>query len=206
LMPTNGQWIKEELVSAASKGVVIADLHKKRKVQHEELGITYRKGTYHSFARYFYFLVQLKWVEKTGEEEVSHTKGDSYELLAPRTYYRITSEGLARSDTDWYDLLATTHKKWTGSERRKKYVLPSGRPRGRPRIGPPVVEKPPKPPRVRKPKVVKPIEVVLTEEDKRRLIEDFVEVMDREPTKEEIFTLFQEEVKIRQRGEREKEG
>ena len=202
-MPTNGQWIKEELVSAASKGVVIADLHKKRKARHEELGITYRKGTYSSFVRLFRWLIDLKWVEQTGEMETAFAKGNDHELKGSRIYYRLTTEGLAHSETDWYDPLATKHPEWAGSERRKKYVLPTGKPRGRPRIGPPVIKKPPKPPRVRKPKVVKPIEVVLTEKEKAKLIEDFVEVMDREPTREEIFTLFEEEVKIRRRGKRE---
>lgn len=198
-MPTTGQWIRGELISAGDRGVVIADLHRKRKAQHAELGLIYKKGSYHSLARYFYFLVQLGYVETTGETEVSHTKGDLHELLSPRTYYRITKEGLVSPEHDWYDLIATVHPEWLGSARSSKYRLPTGRPRGRPRIGPPIVKKLPKPPKVKKPRVVKPPEVVLTEEDKKRLINEFTEVMGRKPTRAEIFTLFEEEVKLKQR-------
>ena len=95
------------------------------------------------------------------------------------------------------------HPEWAGSERSSKYRLPSGKPRGRPRIGPPVIKKLPKPPKVKKPRVRKPVEVVLTEEGKTKLIEDFKDVMEREPTKDEIYTLFLEEVKIRQRKAKE---
>jgi len=46
---------------------------------------------------------------------------------------------------------------------------------------------------------------MLTKKDKNKLIADFVEIMGRRPTKLEMFTLLEEEVKIRQRGRREKE-
>ncbi len=205
-MPTNGQFIRSKLVEAASKGVVIADLHKERKANWRELGLVYKTGTYHSFARLFYFLEQLGWVETTGETEEAFAKGGTSVLLAVRTYYRITDEGLARSEIDWTDPLAVKYPQFTGSQRASKYRLPTGRPKGRPRIGPPVVKKPPKPPRVRKPRVAKLPEVVLTEEDKTKLVNDFVDIMDRRPTKTEIFELFLEEVKLRQREAMEKKG
>lgn len=42
--------------------------------------------------------------------------------------------------------------------------------------------------------------VELTEDDKARLIRDFVEVMKREPSEEEVLTLMVEEKKIKQGG------
>lgn len=52
---------------------------------------------------------------------------------------------------------------------------------------------------------VRKLESMLTKKDKNKLIADFVEIMGRRPTKLEMFTLLEEEVKIRQRGRREKE-
>lgn len=202
-MPTNGQFIRQRLVEASDKGVVISDLHKERKANWQELGITYKTGTYHSFARLFYFLEQLGWVETTGETEEAFGKGSTSVLLATRTYYRITNEGLAHPEVDWYDPLSAKYPELTGSARSSKYRLPSGKPRGRPRIGPPVVKKPPKLPKVRKPKVVKPLEVVLTEEDKGRVIREFRDIMGREPTRVEIYELFIEELKLKGRKAKE---
>lgn len=44
----------------------------------------------------------------------------------------------------------------------------------------------------------RPVKVELTKEDKERVIKDFVEVMKREPTEEEVETLLTEEKKIKQ--------
>ena len=208
-MPTNGQFIRTRLVEAGDKGVVIADLHKERKANWRELGLVYKTGTYHSFARLFYFLEQLAWVETTGETEEAFGKGGTSVLLATRTYYRITKEGLSHPETDWMDPLAAKYPELTGSERASKYRLPTGRPRGRPRIGPPVVKKLPKPPKVRKPKVVKPVEVVLTQEEKDRLVKEGVETLKEaarrtrriyhEPSRTEIYEWFSEELKIKTR-------
>ncbi len=204
-MLTTGQFIRSKLVGAAKKGVVIADLHKERKANWRELGITYKNGTYHSFARLFYFLEQLAWVKTTGETEVSHAKGVISELLSPRTYYRITDEGLAHDEFDWTDPLAALHPEFSGNARASKYRLPSGRPKGRPRIGPPVIKKPLKPPKIRKPLVKVLHEVTLTEEEKKQLIDEFYELMEphRYPTKAEIYELFIEELKLKRRKARE---
>ena len=205
-MPTTGQWIRQRLIEAAEKGVVIADLHKERKANWRELGIPYRGGTYPTFVRLFRWLIDLGWVERTGETEAAFIKGTTQELKSPRIYYRLTAEGLSRPEEDYYDLIATVHPEWSGSQRSSKYRLPTGEPRGRPRIAPPKVKKPLALPRVKKPRVIKPLEPVLLEEEKQKLIKDFIEVMDREPTRMEIFTLFEEEVKLRQRKEVEEEG
>lgn len=203
---TNGQFIRQRLVEAGSKGVVIADLHKERKANWKELGITYKTGTYHSFARLFYFLEQLGWVETTGKTEEAFAKGTTSVLLATRTYYRITDEGLAHPEIDWTDPLAAKYPELTGSKRASMYRLPTGKPIGRPRIGAPKIEKPPKPPKVKKPVVKKVPEVVLTEEDKRRVIEEFRDIMKREPTKAEIYELFLEDLKLKRRRAIEEKG
>lgn len=207
-MPTTGQFIRQRLIDAGDKGVVMADLHRERKANWRELGITYKGGTYMSFVRLFRWLIDLGWVEQTGETEAAFAKGDAYELKSPRIYYRITKEGLARPDTDFYDLITTVHPEWSGSQRSTKYRLPTGKPRGRPRIGPPKIKKLPKPPKVKKPRVKKPKlpEVELTEEDKRRLIEEFREIFKRQPTKAEIYELFLEETKLRRRKAKEEKG
>lgn len=44
----------------------------------------------------------------------------------------------------------------------------------------------------------KPLEVVLTEEEKNRVIDAFKDIMEREPDQEEIEELFSEEVKLKQ--------
>lgn len=197
---TNGQFIRQRLIEAGDRGVVIADLHKERKATHKEAGIIFKGGTYQSFARLFYFLEQLKWVEPTGVKEPGVTKGNAHRLLSSRTYYRITSEGLSRSETDWTDPIAILHPEWAGSKRSLKYRVPTGRPIGRPRIAPPkpIVEKPPKPPVKRVPKKVVPV-VELSEEDKERVVREFRELFAREPTRLEIYDLFKEELKLKQK-------
>lgn len=58
------------------------------------------KARYHSFQRYFHWLKQLGWVEKTGEEEVSSVQ-DNYPPAPPRVYYRLSREGKAAPDWEW---------------------------------------------------------------------------------------------------------
>lgn len=203
---TNGEFIRQRLIEAGDRGVVIADLHRERKANHIELGVIYKGGTYQSFSRLFYFLEQLKWVEPTGVKEPGITKGDAHRLLSSRTYYRITSEGLAHLEVDWTDPIAVLHPEWAGSSRSLKYRVPTGMPRGRPRVAPPKVrvEKPPSPPAKRVPKKVVPT-VELTEGDKNRVVSEFRELFSREPTRLEIYDLFKEELKMKQKRLAEEE-
>ena len=61
------------------------------------------KARYHSFSRYFHWLKQLEWVERTGEEERSTMQ----EVTAdhpdahPRKLYRLTKKGIEAPDEDW---------------------------------------------------------------------------------------------------------
>lgn len=100
-MITNGQLIRQCLIEARDRGCVIADIHKLRKAKFEELDLIYKGGTYYCFSKLLTFLRKLGWIEATGEEELSHTKGNEYSLVASRTYYRITPEGLSHPEKDW---------------------------------------------------------------------------------------------------------
>jgi hypothetical protein len=64
------------------------------------------KARYHSFSRYFHWLKQLGWVERTGVDEKSTIQGYLEEAgkppdAPPRIYYRLTSEGRATPDWEW---------------------------------------------------------------------------------------------------------
>jgi hypothetical protein len=64
------------------------------------------KCRYHSFSRYFHWLKQLGWVEKTGEEERSTIQGylEESEITfeaPPRVYYRLTDKGKKAPDWEW---------------------------------------------------------------------------------------------------------
>ena len=49
---------------------------------------------------YFNMLKKLKWVEATGEEEMSAPQ-DYYEDFEPRRYYRLTRKGIEAPDDEW---------------------------------------------------------------------------------------------------------
>jgi hypothetical protein len=57
---------------------------------------------FHSFVVYFSNLQRLGWVEATGQEEPSAFQ-DHYPPGQPRKYFRLTSAGIAASDTAWAD-------------------------------------------------------------------------------------------------------
>jgi len=172
-MSTIGEWIHDELKAAGNKGVVPADLFTELRTTHDVIGVIYKGGTYNSFARFFFWLKQLKYVEKTGETEVSLQRGEitnqeyapgAYPLKAPRTYYRLTDKGKASSTEDWCNPLATVHPDWAPSGWRRQELIKRWkrekkertRPRGRPRVGAPEIVLPTKIPKVAPPPVVAP--------------------------------------------------
>jgi len=61
------------------------------------------KARYHSLQRYFRWLIQLGWVEPTGEEETSAMQeATEYHPDAhPRKLYRLTREGIEATGEDW---------------------------------------------------------------------------------------------------------
>ena len=172
-MPTIGEWIHNKLETAGNKGVVSADLFTELRTTHDVIDVTYKGGTYNSFARLFFWFKQLKYVEKTGVTEVSHQRGEitngeytigENPLKAPRTYYRLTDEGKASPIKNWYNPLATVHPDWAPSgEKRQKQKKrwreekkERTRPRGRPRVGVPEGALPTALPEAPKPKAALP--------------------------------------------------
>jgi len=194
-MITNGQYIKQYLIDAGSRGATISDIHKSRKNNPDVL---YKRGTYSSFIRFFRWFIDLKWVEQTGEKEKAVAKGDSHPLSTPRIYYRITEKGLSHDDNDWSDPIAFAHPEWAGNERAKKYRLPTGKKRGRPRVGKVIKEKPVKVVKERKPRKKK-VEVELTQQEKDDVIKEFMQIFGRRPTQVEMVELWTEEMKIKQK-------
>jgi len=72
------------------------------------------KARYHSFSRYFHWLKQLEWVERTGEEEKATIQGYLEELgkppeAPPRIYYRLTRKGIEAPLYQWSNPLTTCH-------------------------------------------------------------------------------------------------
>lgn len=136
-----GVWIKEKLIEAGSKGVVVADLHKERRANRDELRVErqvlYKGGTYHSLVRFFHWFKQLEWVEFTGREEVGIAKGTDEPInpASSRRYYRITDKGRRASDNQWSNPIEEAHPEQSSVGRYKRYGgyrKPTGRPRGRP--------------------------------------------------------------------------
>jgi hypothetical protein len=58
------------------------------------------KRRYHSFQRYFHWLKQLRWVEFTGQEELSSVQ-ENCPSAPPRKYYRLTQKGIQAPDYQW---------------------------------------------------------------------------------------------------------
>lgn len=131
-MITTGEFVRQRLIEAGERGVVIADLHSERKQHYSELGLRPVRGVYQSFARYFALLRQLGFVEKTGETEPSKARGSEYGLEKPRTFYRITTTGINAAIEDWYNPRLALHPRPIGMK-RKNYHKPKGGKRGRPR-------------------------------------------------------------------------
>jgi len=67
------------------------------------------KCRYHSFNRYFRYLIQLKWVEPTGYEESSALQ-DYYPPAPSRKYYRLTRKGVEASEAEWSNPQRTAYE------------------------------------------------------------------------------------------------
>lgn len=76
-----------------------------------QLTVLYKRARYLSFARYFWWFVQLSLLEKVRVEPAR------YSQLHDRTYYRLTDKGLDPNSL-WTDPIAQLHPEWAGSKRR----------------------------------------------------------------------------------------
>jgi len=104
---TNAQFLRQCLINAGERGIVFADTFRRRKGN----DVIYHKGTYASYIKLSQVLKRLGWIEATGEKETAYSRSGSYELKQPRTYYKITPEGLAHSEQDWSNPLCILYPK-----------------------------------------------------------------------------------------------
>ncbi|MBU2009491.1 MAG: hypothetical protein KJ624_06635 [Chloroflexi bacterium] len=73
-------------------------------------------GRYHSFVVYFSTLRRLGWVEPTGEEEPSQPR-DYHPNFEPRTYYRLTAEGMRAMVPIVFDPILLLYPDYTREKR-----------------------------------------------------------------------------------------
>ena len=97
------------------------------------------KARYHSFSRYFHWLKQLEWVERTGVEEKSTIQSYLEDAgkppeAPPRIYYRLSRKGITAHTEQWshpqlvlYPLIAGENAEDYFRRKRKerKYVKKS---------------------------------------------------------------------------------
>lgn len=107
---------------------------------------------YSSFCTYFSRLIQLGWVERTGEEEPSIPQ-ENWPDARPRVFYRLTSEAMAREVPQVFDPIMLLHPDYTREKRSgKKHLyfatVPARRP---PPKAPPKPTPPPKAAPAKKP-------------------------------------------------------
>ncbi len=97
-------------------------------------GIPYKlvKCRYHSFQRYFHWLKQLAWVERTGKEEQSSLQAvmPDYPQAPPRRYYRLTKKGREAPDHEWSNPQLTLYPErgleyFREKRRERKYIRKS---------------------------------------------------------------------------------
>jgi len=127
-----GYTIREKLIEAGERGVVVADLFKDMKSKETS-------ATYQSFSRYCWLLKKLGFIEPTGEVEVAWSATDWGEnpKLHKRIYYKLTPKGREAPIYEWSNPGRTFYDSIYGIGSWKDYMRrhhPStGRPRGRPR-------------------------------------------------------------------------
>jgi len=131
--PSIGDDIRERLLEAGSRGVVIADIFKDMKGRQT-------RATYCSFARYFWLFKKLGFIEPTTETEVAWSATDwgKNPGLPDRAYFRMSSAGRKAPPHQWTNPMRTlfdrVHGRGAWKEYMKEHRKPStGRPRGRPR-------------------------------------------------------------------------
>jgi hypothetical protein len=84
------------------------------------------KARYHSFQRYFHWLKQLGWVERTGDQEKASLQ-DFYPPAPPRIYYSLTRKGIEAPDYQWSNPQLTLYPErgleyFREKRRQRKYV------------------------------------------------------------------------------------
>jgi len=100
--------VREEEKRAAREKRPISPEKIKELTEYYSARIPYKlhKARYHSFSRYFHWLKQLGWVERTGKEQTSTIQGYLIDAgkppdAPPRIYYRLTQKGIDAPDWEW---------------------------------------------------------------------------------------------------------
>ena len=68
----------------------------------ERIPYKLHRARFHSFYRYFHYLKQLDWIERTGREEESYIQSLDYPDAPPRRYYRLSTKGKEAPEWEWY--------------------------------------------------------------------------------------------------------
>ena len=140
-------WDAEE---AIRRGKPLTEEAKEERSQHylERIPSKLTRMRYPSFTRYFRFLLQLGFVERTGEREPSLIGGSPdarvertprgttlVEVPQPRVYYRLTDKGRAATIVELSDPIMTLYnypREQRSPKRRKYFRMPPHRRRAGP--------------------------------------------------------------------------
>ena len=71
------------------------------------------RARFHSFHRYFHYLKQLGWIERTGREIASYIQTLAYAEAPPCRYYRLSEKGKAAPEHEWYRPQLTLYPEFT---------------------------------------------------------------------------------------------
>lgn len=126
-----GSFIRDQVVQAGPTGVSPADLFKTLRTTSN---VRYRGGSYASFYRQFYWLIQAGYVVRIDRTEPSYQRGVAVSgVLAPKQFYALTRRGRQVASERWENPEGLIHKERLSPDWWRKYYTPTGRPRGRPR-------------------------------------------------------------------------
>jgi len=134
-MPTTFEWVRERLIAEGPRGMCCADVLKEIR----EAPVPRTGGTYHSFSRSFWCLVQLGYVERTGEIRPAYQRGVEPPvpgIMAYGVFYSISETGINTDPDNWVNPYKTLYPEIANRPPGfwMQYYKPTGRPRGRPRI------------------------------------------------------------------------
>jgi hypothetical protein len=123
-MPNIGHYIRDRLSDAPATA---SEIYKAWRVDRP------RKGTYHSFARFFYVLKRLGWITPTGETFPAVPRGmdEPQPNLPEAVEYALTPKGEEADFIAWGDPIGILWPNHAAELRGAK--PPTGKPRGRPK-------------------------------------------------------------------------
>ena len=112
----------EESAIEAGKPLTIEEADLRRNYYLSRIPSRLTRMRYSSFCTYFSRLIQLGWVERTGEEEPSIPQ-ENWPDARPRVFYRLTPEAMAREVPQVFDPIMLLHPEYTREKRSGKKHL-----------------------------------------------------------------------------------